>query len=70
MIPDPGLWSICPDFIPVVTERYDLVVPETTFGDERFQKLLAISRSEEFQTVVQDMGGYDTQDTGDIMSEQ
>ena len=28
------------DFIPVVTERYDLVVPETTWADERFQKLL------------------------------
>ena len=58
------------DFIPVVTERYDLVVPETTFGDERFQKLLAIIRSEEFKTVVQDMGGYDSRDTGDIMYEQ
>ena len=40
------------DFIPVVTERYDLVVPETTWADERFQKLLAIIRSEEFKTAV------------------
>ncbi len=66
----PGLWSLGLDFIPVVTERYDLVVPETTFGDERFQKLWAIIRSEEFKTVVRDMGGYDSRDTGDIMSEQ
>ena len=33
------------DFIPVVTERYDLVVPETTWADERFQKLMAIISS-------------------------
>jgi putative molybdopterin biosynthesis protein len=58
------------DFIPVVTERYDLVVPETTFVDERFQKLLAIIRSEEFQTAVAVLGGYDTKDTGSVRYEQ
>ena len=58
------------DFIPVVTERYDLVVPETTFADERFQKLLAIIRSEEFKTAVAALGGYDTRDTGNVMYEQ
>ena len=52
------------DFIPVVTERYDLVVPETTWADERFQKLLEIIRSEEFKTAVAALGGYDTKDTG------
>jgi molybdopterin molybdotransferase/putative molybdopterin biosynthesis protein len=58
------------DFIPVVTERYDLVVPETTFADDRFQKLLAIIRSEEFKNVVMEMGGYDCRDTGKVMYEQ
>ena len=57
-------------FIPVVTERYDLVVPETTFADGRFQKLWAIIRSEEFKTTVAAMGGYDTRDTGALMYEQ
>ena len=58
------------DFIPVVTERYDLVVPQTTWADERFQKLLEIIRSEEFKTAVAALGGYDTQDTGTVMYEQ
>ncbi len=58
------------DFIPVVTERYDLVVPQTTFADDRFQKLLAIIRSEEFKTTVTALGGYDTRDTGTVMYEQ
>jgi molybdopterin molybdotransferase/putative molybdopterin biosynthesis protein len=58
------------DFIPVVTERYDLVVPETTWTDEHFQKLLEIIRSEEFKATVAALGGYDTKNTGDIMYEQ
>ncbi len=55
------------DFIPVVEERYDLVVPETTWEDERFQKVLEIIRSEEFQTTVQALGGYDTRETGEVL---
>ncbi len=58
------------DFIPVVTERYDLVVPETTWIDARFQKLLEIIRSEEFRTAVAALDGYDTKDTGSILYEQ
>jgi putative molybdopterin biosynthesis protein len=58
------------DFIPVVTERYDLVVPETTYADDRFQKLLAIIRSEEFKTAVAALGGYDTRETGDLVYQQ
>ncbi len=54
----------------MVTERYDLVVPETTFADVRFQKLLAIIRSEEFKSTVVALGGYDTRETGEIMYEQ
>jgi putative molybdopterin biosynthesis protein len=58
------------DFMPVVTERYDLVVPATTWADERFQKLMAIICSEEFKTAVAALGGYDTRDTGGILYEQ
>jgi putative molybdopterin biosynthesis protein len=58
------------DFTPVVTERYDLVVPESTFTDERFQKLLGIIRSDEFKNQVEGLGGYNTRDTGTILYEQ
>jgi putative molybdopterin biosynthesis protein len=58
------------DFIPVVTERYDLVVPHTTFSGERFQTLLQIIRSGEFKSAVDRMGGYDTRQTGEILWEQ
>ncbi|MDD3580573.1 MAG: molybdopterin biosynthesis protein [Desulfobacca sp.] len=58
------------DFIPVVTERYDLVVPQTTFAEARFQTLLTLIRSEEFKHTVAGLGGYDTRDTGEIIWEQ
>ncbi len=58
------------DFIPLTPERYDLVVPESTFDDPRFQELLAIMRSPEFQTAAAALGGYDLKDCGKIVWEQ
>jgi len=58
------------DFIPLVTERYDLVVPQTTFVEARFQTLLTLICSEEFKHTVAGLGGYDTKDTGEIVWEQ
>jgi putative molybdopterin biosynthesis protein len=55
------------DFIPLVEERYDLVVPAPTLAEERFQKVLALIRSEEFQRIVQELGGYDTRQTGELI---
>ena len=52
------------DFIPLLPERYDLVVPETTFADPRFQTLLAVIRSREFQEAAAALGGYDLKDCG------
>ncbi|MFA4901813.1 MAG: molybdopterin biosynthesis protein [Desulfobaccales bacterium] len=58
------------DFIPLLPERYDLVVPETTFADPRFQVLLEVVRSPEFQTAAAALGGYDLKDCGTILWEQ
>jgi len=58
------------DFIPLAPERYDLVVPETTFDDPRFKTLLEVVRSREFQEAVEALGGYDLKDCGKIMWEQ
>ena len=45
------------DFVPLLPERYDLVVPESTFADPRFQALLAVIRSAEFQKRLRRWGG-------------
>jgi putative molybdopterin biosynthesis protein len=58
------------DFIPLLPERYDLVVPESTFQDPRFQTLLAVIRSSDFKDAAQALGGYDLQDCGKILWEQ
>jgi len=57
------------DFIPVVEERYDLVIPASIFEEERISRLLEIIRSQEFQDIVQEMGGYDTRETGKVVWE-
>jgi molybdenum cofactor synthesis domain-containing protein len=58
------------DFIPLTPERYDLVVPEETFHDPRFQTLLEVMRSREFATAALSLGGYDLKDCGGIVWEQ
>ena len=58
------------DFMPLLPERYDLVVPETTFADQRFQTLLEVIRSREFQEAAKALGGYDLKDCGEILWEQ
>ncbi len=64
--PGPWGWISCP----LLPERYDLVVPETTFSDTRFQTLLAVIRSREFQAAAAALGGYDLKDCGTILWEQ
>ncbi len=56
------------DFIPVVTEQYDLVIPECHFHSEGVQLLLQIIASNDFKQRVQALGGYHTQKTGEIIS--
>jgi putative molybdopterin biosynthesis protein len=55
------------DFIPIATERYDLVIPEASFLGEGIQLLLEIIRSDEFRSTVTSMGGYDPSDSGRIL---
>ena len=58
------------DFMPLLPERYDLVVPQTSFADRRFQTLLEVIRSREFQAAAKALGGYDLKDCGKILWEQ
>ncbi|PID73087.1 MAG: hypothetical protein CSB33_05600 [Desulfobacterales bacterium] len=56
------------DFIPEVTERYDLIIPETYYHWEPIQTLLDIIRSDEFKRRVRDLGGYHTDKTGELVA--
>jgi putative molybdopterin biosynthesis protein len=55
------------DFIPVVTEQYDLVVPQEYFETEAVQILLEIINSPTFKQRVEALGGYSTKNTGTVI---
>jgi len=55
------------DFIPVVTEQYDLVIPLEYFETEAVQILLEIINRPAFKQQVAALGGYNTQNTGEII---
>ena len=56
------------DFIPIVTEQYDLVIPEEFFEDEKIRLMLEVIRSQQFKELVNQLGGYDTSKTGSIIA--
>ncbi len=57
------------DFVPLREERYDLVVPEAVRDQPEVKALLAALRSTEFKDSVKQLGGYDTSQTGVVVSE-
>lgn len=56
------------DFIPVVTEQYDLVIPELFFETENIKILLETINTADFKKRVEALGGYSTKNTGKIMT--
>ncbi len=56
------------DFVPVVKERYDLVISPIFWDDKRMKEVLAVIRSGEFKQAVQELGGYDTSQTGELIA--
>jgi putative molybdopterin biosynthesis protein len=52
------------DFIPVVTEQYELVIPEKFFALPAMQSVMEIISSREFAQRVTALGGYSTAETG------
>ncbi|MCP4116682.1 MAG: molybdopterin biosynthesis protein [Desulfobacteraceae bacterium] len=54
-------------FIPIVTEEYDLIIPDRFFHTEKIQTLIETIRTEDFKARVQALGGYGTEKTGEIL---
>jgi putative molybdopterin biosynthesis protein len=55
------------DFIPIVTEEYDLIIPDRFYKTPKIQTLLKIIQTEKFKDRIQSLGGYGTQKTGKII---
>jgi len=54
-------------FIPIVKERFDLVIPSDQIEIEPIKTMLEIIRSEQFKIEVNALGGYDTKESGDLV---
>ncbi len=52
-------------FVPLARERYDLVVPEAARDCAQVSLLLGIMARPEFRAMVEELGGYDTSQTGE-----
>ncbi|MBF0225623.1 MAG: molybdopterin biosynthesis protein [Desulfobacterales bacterium] len=55
------------DFIPVITEQYDIVILEEYFNSENIKFLMDIIRNSEFKNQVRELGGYGVEKTGEIV---
>jgi putative molybdopterin biosynthesis protein len=53
------------DFIPLFQERFDLVMSSEQIDDPRLRPLFEILTSLQFRRQVQELGGYQTDHTGD-----
>jgi excisionase family DNA binding protein len=56
------------DFVPLVRERFDILVPKDRFFSQPVQILLDIIGSREFRNRVEAMGGYDASESGRIIA--
>ncbi len=56
------------DFIPLLKERYDLIIPEPHYRDPLLTPLLDLITSEGFKQEVEALGGYDTSETGRVVN--
>jgi putative molybdopterin biosynthesis protein len=52
------------DFIPVLREQYDLVIPSAFVNDRRIQLLISVAGSKGFRERVEELGGYNPKKSG------
>jgi putative molybdopterin biosynthesis protein len=59
------------DFVPLMHERYDLVIPQQYYADALLAPLLTILRdpTSPFRRAVQELGGYATPRMGEVLAE-
>ena len=54
------------DFIPVIKEQYDLVIPSSFVDDPKIELIIGVARSREFRKRVKELGGYNPAKSGDL----
>lgn len=57
------------DFVPLLSEQYDLVIPSEHYESEPVQFTLEVIRGDAFRAEVDALGGYDTSSMGRVVAE-
>ncbi|XJZ27561.1 substrate-binding domain-containing protein [Bacillota bacterium Lsc_1132] len=57
------------DFVPLITERYDLVILKNSESEQLISTVKAILSSRQFQSELNSLGDYDTSQTGNTIYE-
>ena len=52
------------DFVPVIKEKYDIIIPKEYVSTLKIQKILAVIKSRKFKKKVLSLGGYDLSQSG------
>ncbi|MDD4833289.1 MAG: molybdopterin biosynthesis protein [Lutispora sp.] len=55
------------DFIPIGEEDYDFAIPRAFLGEDMIELFIEVIMSQEFKNYLQSMGGYGTENTGEII---
>jgi putative molybdopterin biosynthesis protein len=58
------------DFIPLATERFDLIIPSGNYATGAVKALREVLNSEDYKERIAQMGGYETRDTGKVVYER
>jgi putative molybdopterin biosynthesis protein len=56
------------DFIPLVEERYDLIIPEEYVGQPLLEPLFEVLEDSNFRKMVAALPGYDTAPMGELIA--
>ena len=56
------------DFIPLLKERYDLIIPRLYYESPFLEPLLDILQQPSFRAAVESLGGYDTSQMGQVIA--
>ena len=57
------------DFVPLLTEQYDMVIPKEFYESALLEPVLSLIRSGDFKQAVEELGGYETTMMGAVVAE-
>ena len=58
------------DFVPLATERFDLVIPTEFYSTRAVRAFCEVLSSDELKSGIARMGGYETYETGKVVYEK